>query len=303
MNDNQLVGKVIAVGIGITAMLIAAILISSSIDKAARKKEIAAITVKLDDAISSSNQLVQDRRFDQAKTTLQAMASSIEAIGNNSLQAQFNQTWVGIADAKREYDKKLRNGWTTFEGTFVSPEEKDRILDERDRQREKELRVLQAREDQRMAERQRREEQRKQQEKIREERQRQKEEQERKARQPTSITWSEYVSHCGVLAQRANQARTEQWFKREYKGKRIRWSGRVVNVTSAFLSDDYLVLVRMDPTDESLAFDVSLDVAESFFSIVMSLNKGDPIEFVGTITRQGGSLTGHNIQIEQITKH
>lgn len=309
MNEKKFVGIVVIGGIGLTLILIVGIIFFKNVQAAAREKDIASLSAKLGDTVSKSNKFIRNRDFEQAITALQAIEPSITTVGDYTLKRDFDYAFDRAIVAERDHKEKLRNGWGVFDGKFISPDEKQRILAERKRKQEEELRrveqerrLAEARRHKEMADRKQREEQRKAEQERGVEQERRKAEEKRKAMEPTSITWVAYMADCGVKAQEQNEARTERKFKQKYKGKRIRWRGRVVNIDTAFLSSGFTISVKMSPSDESLVSDLSLSIPRTFESLVLALNKADLIEFVGTINSQGGPLSNHSVRAERITR-
>jgi len=114
---------------------------------------------------------------------------------------------------------------------------------------------------------------------------------------PTGISWVSYIQDCGSAAQSSNKVRSEDVYRRNYKGKCIRWSGQIVSISSKILGSGASIRVLMKPSYSPFS-DVSLGVPKNI--TVTSLNKGDSIEYIGTINVQGGPFANHQIQVEQL---
>ncbi len=120
---------------------------------------------------------------------------------------------------------------------------------------------------------------------------------------PSVFQWEEFVRDCGLAAQKANQARTEQVFRDKYKDEVITWTGTVYFVAEAELGSGYFVDVSMNPTESRIdASDITLFAAGSFRNAVVSLNKGDKIQFTGRLISQGGVILNHQIELMWVVK-
>jgi hypothetical protein len=90
-------------------------------------------------------------------------------------------------------------------------------------------------------------------------------------------------------------------FKDKYQGKSIRWAGVVYSLSEKPIGTGFMVLVRMNPTESALGtYDLDLSVPEELKDEVLPLNKGDRVFFEGTISRQGGAIIAHEIQLSHI---
>jgi hypothetical protein len=115
---------------------------------------------------------------------------------------------------------------------------------------------------------------------------------------PTRLTWDEYVTDCGLAAQKANQARTEKIFREKYKGKVIIWPGKVTSVSEKLGGNGFTIGVAMKPTESKLgSSDILLSAPDSFKNEAVSMNSGDAIRFVGKMTSQGGAILNHQIEL------
>jgi len=300
MSEKNVIGLVVAGAVALSVVIMAGLLISANAKTRAREQETAAAAAELGNAIFKSDECIHDREFDRARSTLRTIEPRLSVASQPVLTEQFNEAWQRIVVAEREYSSRVKQGWTMFEDEFISPEEKEMILAERKRQGEEELRL--AEEERRLAEaRLEKERAERQLEEVRRIAQEASAvEERRKAMEPTAIMWSEYIADCGVIAQRDNEARSEYTFKNEYRGKRVRWSGRVVNVDTTILGGGFTIRVKMEPGDESIHSDILLNSPISLGPVVIPLNEHDPIEFVGILESQGGVFSDHVIDAEQI---
>jgi FtsZ-interacting cell division protein ZipA len=170
MSENKSIGIIVAAGCGIALIVIVGIVLSKNAKATAREQEVAALAAKLNESVSKSTEYIRDRDFERATSTLQAMEPSIVTIGDYSLRGQYDQALSRVADAERDYKAKVKNGWAEFEGKFISPGEKQRVIADRKRKQEEhqhaehERKLAEAREQNEAAKRQRREEQRETQE-------------------------------------------------------------------------------------------------------------------------------------------
>jgi len=233
MSEGRVIGLILVAASALFVIVVAGLKISADAKTKVREQEIASVAEELGDAIFKADEHVHEREFDKARAALQAIEPRLSVAKELDLTNKFNDAWQRIVVAEREYASRVEQGWTVFEGAFISPEVKEEILAERQQQRKEELRL--AEEERKLAEEARklteaRLEKERAERQLEEERRRAQQEQEaearRKAMEPTSITWSDFVADCGVIAQRDNEARSEVAFKSNYKGKRIRWSGR-----------------------------------------------------------------------------
>lgn len=115
------------------------------------------------------------------------------------------------------------------------------------------------------------------------------------------IRWTQFVADCGKKAQEANEARTEQVFEERYLDKVVNWSGTVHSASRKLIGSGYQVLVRMDPTESAFgAYDLSLSGLENMKDSILSLNKGQRVNFSARFIRQGGTILGHELQLLSI---
>ena len=135
------------------------------------------------------------------------------------------------------------------------------------------------------------------------------------------LRWEAYWRDCGKDAQRTNQARTEEVFRQQWKGEVVRWSGVVTSVRKRTSGDGFIINVKMNPSDslvskrtsgdgltikleiklsDSLVPDLGVMASGSFKEIVLGLNEGQTITFVGKISVQGGTFTNHILDLIRI---
>ena len=80
--------------------------------------------------------------------------------------------------------------------------------------------------------------------------------------------------------------------------KVVNWSGTVYSTNRKPIGSGYFVQVRMDPTESAFgSYDLSLAATESFKDAVLSLNKGQRVNFSARFSRQGGNLLGHGLEL------
>ena len=90
-------------------------------------------------------------------------------------------------------------------------------------------------------------------------------------------------------------------FKDRYQGKSIRWVGVVYSSSENPIGSGFIVRVRMNPTESVWeTYDLDLSVPEDLKDDVLPLNKDDRVFFEGPISRQGGAIIAHEIQLSHI---
>ena len=115
------------------------------------------------------------------------------------------------------------------------------------------------------------------------------------------ITWSQYITDCGLDAQKTNEARTEHLFITLYKGKYVNWTGVVYSVRKNFFGNGFRVNIHMSPTESSLgAFDLTLSAGQDLEEEVIALNEGDRVEFEAVFRMQGGLVGSHQFDLQHI---
>lgn len=149
MNERKLIAVVVIVAIGLCGTLSLGIIFRSKAKAAARAKEIAVLADALGRNIARSNELVAKREFEPASAALRELEPKIATMLDANLEEQFQRAIWNVADAKRDYQRKLNQGYSIFEGQFISRDQKDRILAERQRKRDEDER--QEQEDRRIA--------------------------------------------------------------------------------------------------------------------------------------------------------
>ncbi|MCP4590916.1 MAG: hypothetical protein GY842_09230 [bacterium] len=140
MSENKTIGIIVAAGCGIALIVIVGIVLSKNAKAAAREKEIATLAAQLGESVSKSDDYIRDRDFERAASTLQAIEPSIVTIGDYSLKGQYDQAMSRVASAERDCKAKVKTGWAVFEGKFISPDQTQRIVADRKRKQEEEIR-------------------------------------------------------------------------------------------------------------------------------------------------------------------
>ena len=140
MSDNKFIVTIVAAGCGVALVVVVGVILSRNAKAQARQVEITALASELGELVSRSSEHIRNRDFERATSTLQAIEPSIVTVGDYSLQGQYDQAMARVVDAQRAYKARIRNGWEVFEGKFVSPDNKQRILADRKRMQEEELR-------------------------------------------------------------------------------------------------------------------------------------------------------------------
>jgi hypothetical protein len=117
----------------------------------------------------------------------------------------------------------------------------------------------------------------------------------------SDITWPQFLSDCGREAQKANEARSEQVFDQKYAGRTVNWTGIVDSIRRKPIGSGYFVDVLMDPTQSNFGlYDLTLSAPDNMTEKVLSLNKGQKVEFMGRFSRQGGVILGHQLDLMSI---
>lgn len=130
--------KIICGGAGAVCILFAVIGTSIIVSKNGKIK-----TLKIDtDAhILKSQQLCKGNKWDEAFKEIDQASQDFENSGfSHRLTEYRDKLEASREDIKKEkslYAKRVSQGWTVFEGHFISPEDKNRILEERKREQEK----------------------------------------------------------------------------------------------------------------------------------------------------------------------
>jgi flagellar biosynthesis GTPase FlhF len=168
MSENKTIGIIVGVGCGLALIVIVGVVLSKNAKSAAHEEKVTALSTQLRDLVSKADGHLRNRDFQGARTTLQAIEASIVNVGDYSLRDQYDQAMGKVASAERDYTAKVNDGWAVFEGRFISPAEKQKILADRERKRqeeaqraERERQLAEERRQREAAEQQRREEQRK----------------------------------------------------------------------------------------------------------------------------------------------
>lgn len=136
MNEKKLIAVVVIVALCLCGTLSLGIVCRSKLNSAARAKDIAILAETLDRNIAKSNELLARREFEPATVGLRELEPKITAMHDASLKQQLQRAMWDIVEAERDYKAKLDQGYSVFQGQFISMAEKDRILAERERQRE-----------------------------------------------------------------------------------------------------------------------------------------------------------------------
>lgn len=133
MNEKKLAVVVVLVAFCLCGTLTLGIIFRSKMKSAARAKDIAILAETLDRNIAKSNELLAKREFELATAGLRELEPKITAMHDASLKQQLQRAMWDIAEAERDYRGKLDQGYSVFEGHFISEGEKNRILAERKR--------------------------------------------------------------------------------------------------------------------------------------------------------------------------
>ena len=117
----------------------------------------------------------------------------------------------------------------------------------------------------------------------------------------SSITWEQFLADCGLEAQETNEAKTEKSFRVKYKGKTVSWEGVIDSVRENPLGDDFLVGIRMTPTQSILGrSDLTLSADKGLEETLLNMKKDQKVRFSGTLKTQGGRILDHTIELKSI---
>jgi hypothetical protein len=100
----------------------------------------------------------------------------------------------------------------------------------------------------------------------------------------SSISWSEIDAIYNLKNKYTDLQKDESW--KQYKGKKIRWSGTVSSVADSFGS--LSLQVKMNP--DTFTSDVLVTLKESQKSKALTLKEGDFVTFTGILDRWGSIL-------------
>jgi hypothetical protein len=118
------------------------------------------------------------------------------------------------------------------------------------------------------------------------------------------VSWADFIANCGRKASEQNDARSAKIFRETYQGRVVVWSGVVAMVKERLVGGGYQIGITMSPTESLLgSSDVTLFALAEQRDTALALNKGDKVSFVGTITRQGGMILDHTLDMIDITRN
>jgi len=156
--ENRFLKMLLIVSGCILVLVVGTILIIHQISASKTNIQLAELTAVVDKVIHEAQQSVADQRFDLAQQHLKRAEDMITKSPLSrayTLLERVQQESAQLKVAEKDYNDKIAKGWVLFEGTFMSPEEKGRLLADRRRQEEEQQRQEEAR---RLAEEKRREE-------------------------------------------------------------------------------------------------------------------------------------------------
>lgn len=131
VNEKKLIAVVVIVAFCLCGTLSLGIVCRSKMKSGARAKDITVLAETLARSIAKSNELIARREFDPATAALQELEPKITAMHDANIEEQLQRAMWDIGEAKRDYKAKLKQGYSVFEGQFISEGEKNRILTER----------------------------------------------------------------------------------------------------------------------------------------------------------------------------
>ena len=100
----------------------------------------------------------------------------------------------------------------------------------------------------------------------------------------SSVTWSEISAIYNLKSQYTDLQKDEYW--KQYKGKKVRWSGTASSVSDSFGS--LSLQVKMNP--DTFTSDVLVTLKDSQRSKALTIKQGDFVTFTGILDRWGSIL-------------
>jgi hypothetical protein len=100
----------------------------------------------------------------------------------------------------------------------------------------------------------------------------------------SDIDWSTIDSIYNLTYHKTDLQKDERW--KEFKGHRVRWTGKVSSVGESFGS--LTLQVKMNP--DTWTSDLLIKLKDSERSRATRLNKGDSVTFTGTLDNWGSLL-------------
>lgn len=258
-----------------------------SIQRGRRSSAIARLQEDVEITIESAKNSAARFDFSEAFGHLDAGDSLVQksAFPNKNLEAGLNNERAKLLVIEQDYMEKLEKGYKIIGGQLFSPKQRRALIEEN----EKRSRLLEADERKKRSE----DDARKAVEEKRERRLR--------SLAIASASWQQYLTQCGAAAQQENAIRSHKLFSEKYAGSKVKWVGRVHRIREEVWGKDCVVEVKMSPT-ESVGSDVSLVVSNSKANTLVGLNRGDDIEFEGSLAEQGNSVSNHEVRCEHVKK-
>lgn len=98
----------------------------------------------------------------------------------------------------------------------------------------------------------------------------------------SSVSWSEIHRIYGLESKYSDLQKDEEW--KRFKGKRISWSGEVVEVSNGFLGG---LQMQVKMNRNTLISDLIISLNKSSKEKAMKLSKGNRVRFTGKLDRWG----------------
>ena len=109
----------------------------------------------------------------------------------------------------------------------------------------------------------------------------------------SEITWTQFLSDCGMKAQEANEARSEKAFEDKYAGNTVFWTGTVDSTKRKPIGSGYFVNIRMDPTESAFGlYDLMLGPRQPDGQCLIA-EQGPEGQFMARVLVEGGAIMGH----------
>jgi hypothetical protein len=99
-------------------------------------------------------------------------------------------------------------------------------------------------------------------------------------------TWEKFDSIFSISSKTSDFQKEEAW--KEWKGKKVVWSGEVVEVSKSGWSNNLNLTVKMK--HDTFTFDVSVHLNNDQKALALKLRKGANVKYSGNLQRYGGAV-------------
>lgn len=101
----------------------------------------------------------------------------------------------------------------------------------------------------------------------------------------SNITWDDYDNVYSLRSNSTDMQKESSWSR--FEGKRVAWSGTVVDVTKGTFGG---ITLNVKMNKETLTYDASISLKESETSKASQITKGKTVTFVATLKNYGGAI-------------